>query len=511
MNPPSSPRAFWRRIPAFWLFTITYCLLWSICCTVFQGNYRDDILEQIYVGDQWVISTAKHPFIFSWFLNVIRLILFDAEICPYLASALFTLIILWGIHELARKFFEDETLAFLTVLISASFRYLMVGNLMFNHDLFQALCWVLIVLYFYRALADGRLRDWLSLGLWVGLGLQAKYSILFFLLAIPVFTLCNRQARKSLATKGPYCALAVALLVFLPHFIWLVQNDFITLQYAIHDSPHRLRDWYFEQPIPLFLLLPLVFLGSLLTTLILPLIASAPLAGCVWQWKLRKDSDSEPADRFHVAFLTAMVLLPLAAHLLVAACGRALPTRYTMSLGMFIPFWTLYLLRLRTDRRAIVRTTVLGLILVFGAMIAWSGGLVYDARYGKKPSMTVFPGRKLAEMVERTWTDRFGDVPCPYTTDMYIYTLPVNVYRYGKMKIPINHPNLTLGVTDEEMNRRGGIVLWNMQVQPDMDEKRIRWRFPRAELIEPLEIPYEKPLSERFPPEKIGVAIIPPE
>lgn len=497
-------------IPAFWCFAVPYCILWTILCTIFRDNYQDDVLEQFYLGDRWALGSPKHPFLFSWFLNFIRLLLFDAKICPYLAAALFVLAILWGIWQLARDFFQDETLAFLVVLIAACFHYLQLGYVMFNHDLFQTLCWIMVVLYSYRALTENRLSAWLLLGLWAGLGLHTKYTILIFFVAVPVFMLLNRQARQLLKTKGPYCALAMATVVFLPHVIWLIQNDFVTLSYVTASMPHRIALKYPNSPIPLFLLTILNFSGKALLTILLPLIASVPLTGFLWQWKKRKGPDEKSGDRFRAAFLTTMVLLPFLLHLLIIIGGKYLPTRYVMTVGILVPFWLLYRLRLRSDRRAILRTTVLGLSLLFVVMTLWAGGIAYDVRYGKIPPLSIFPGKKLANLAEQAWTDHYENTPCPYVKDMLYYTLSINVYHYGKMKIPVNSRLLTADSTNQRMNDQGGIVLWDMRLQPEINAKTLRKRFPRIRVLEPLVIPYEKPFSDRFEPERFGIALIPP-
>ena len=49
---------------------------------------------------------------------------------------------------------------------------------------------------------------------------------------LALFLLLDRDARKALATPGPWIALVVALAVMAPHLLWLVQNDFLPFAYA---------------------------------------------------------------------------------------------------------------------------------------------------------------------------------------------------------------------------------------------------------------------------------------
>ena len=74
--------------------------------------------------------------------------------------------------------------------------------------------------------------DWVLLGLAIGLALWAKYFVVVLAVPLALFLLLDRDARKALATPGPWIALAVALVVMAPHLVWLVRNDFLPFAYA---------------------------------------------------------------------------------------------------------------------------------------------------------------------------------------------------------------------------------------------------------------------------------------
>ena len=70
------------------------------------------------------------------------------------------------------------------------------------------------------------------LGLAIGAALWAKYFVVVLAAPLALFLLFDRDARKALATPGPWIALAVALVVMAPHLLWLVRNDFLPFAYA---------------------------------------------------------------------------------------------------------------------------------------------------------------------------------------------------------------------------------------------------------------------------------------
>ena len=64
-------------------------------------------------------------------------------------------------------------------------------------------------------------------------------SAIMVVLAVPLalFILFDREARKTLATPGPYVAAAAALITMSPHLVWLARNDFLPFSYAEHRAP----------------------------------------------------------------------------------------------------------------------------------------------------------------------------------------------------------------------------------------------------------------------------------
>ncbi len=497
-----------RKIPAFWLFAVPYCLIWAVLCFLLQSNFREDILEQYFLGDQWVLACGKHPMLSAWYLNFIRFVTGNSEISPYLATESIKLVLLWGIWQLARDFLKDERLAFLTVLASANYYFLNIGQQVYNHDTFVTLCWGLSILFFYRALHKNRLADWVLTGFCLGLGFHAKYSIVLPIIAMLLFMAVNPHARRYWKTRGPYVTTGIAFLVFLPHLVWLIRNDFPTFHYAAETAGSRKVVPYAS------LICPPDFLLGVLMGWLPALATLIPLIGWPWQVRLRAKSTKSPSDRFHEAFLLVLIGVPIAIHLLVACMGRFQPARFGIPLGLYVPLLALLTLRLRTDAKALRRTLILGLLLVAAFMIAWSAKNVYAARYGSRPSANMFPGRVLAETVEHLWSDHYGDRPCPFVTDLTDKVgnrLAGVVNVYGNEHITVHDEWTTLESSNAEMNRRGGIVLWNLRTNKTLTFADVQQRYPRARRLPDLEISYPKPLSPKFPPETIGIAIIPPE
>ena len=103
----------------------------------------------------------------------------------------------------------------------------------FQYTTFDYLWWVLIAYFAIRLLKTDNPRWWLAIGAVVGLGLQTKYAIAFYiagLLAGLVFT----PARRFVLSGWFWGGIALALLIFLPNFIWLARHDFISYRFLQH-------------------------------------------------------------------------------------------------------------------------------------------------------------------------------------------------------------------------------------------------------------------------------------
>lgn len=145
-----------------------------------------------------------------------------------------------------------------------------VGHLL-STAAFDYLLWTL-GLYFLVMILDGAdSRWWLALGATVGVGMQNKYTIGFFAVALLVGLLASDR-RRLLASPLPWLGVAIALVIALPNLIWQIANGWPQLEMA--EELRARSD------------------GPLAFVLSQPLLASPPLAipaGAGLWWLARSD------------------------------------------------------------------------------------------------------------------------------------------------------------------------------------------------------------------------------
>ena len=103
----------------------------------------------------------------------------------------------------------------------------------FQYSTFDYLWWVLIAYFVIRLLKSENPRWWIAIGMVIGVGLMTKYTICFFVAGILCGMLLT-AARRYFLTWWFWGGVAVALVIFLPNFLWQVQHQFISMQFLHH-------------------------------------------------------------------------------------------------------------------------------------------------------------------------------------------------------------------------------------------------------------------------------------
>lgn len=88
---------------------------------------------------------------------------------------------------------------------------------------------------------------WAVLGLAVGVGLLAKYTMAGFLLSLALWWLLPRGPRPALRGVGPWLALGLALLVLSPNLVWNAVHGFATVRH-VGENTNLARGASFNPP-----------------------------------------------------------------------------------------------------------------------------------------------------------------------------------------------------------------------------------------------------------------------
>ena len=219
---------------AFAAFALLHAAVWTALPALLYPNLPLDLIEALIYGREWQLGYDKLPPL-PWWLVEVAYRLIGHDFAYYLLAQIAVVAALAAVFAMAWPLIGGVG-ALVAVLIVDGLHYLNYTAAKFNHDVDPAAVLGARRIVPASRAARRRARDWLLLGIAIGLSLWAKYFVLVLAPPMLVFLIADRDARKAWATPGPYVALAIALVVMAPHLVWLVRNDFLPFAYAEHRA-----------------------------------------------------------------------------------------------------------------------------------------------------------------------------------------------------------------------------------------------------------------------------------
>ena len=167
--------------------------------------------------------------------------------------------------------------------------FILGSGTIFHPTWFDALAWVAFLAIAVRVVGRPEPRLWWALGLVAGVGFEAKYTIVFLLVAF-VLGLISTRERRLLLTRDPWLALGVCLLLAAPNLVWQVQHGWPSLRFASSQNAKTAAD----TPPASYVAEQILFLGAVVVVVAI---------GVVWLWRRER--------------LRALAIVPVAVTLIV--------------------------------------------------------------------------------------------------------------------------------------------------------------------------------------------------
>lgn len=144
---------------------------------------------------------------------------------------------------LAARFFSWQC-AFHTCLITQCILLINGSALIATPDGLLLPCWAAAVYHGARAVNERTARQWLLTGLWFGLGMLSKYTMLVFLPCFFFAILARKEYRTSLISPLPWTGLGLSFLLFTPVLLWNSRNDWSTFRHVLYQGGVENKDFF---------------------------------------------------------------------------------------------------------------------------------------------------------------------------------------------------------------------------------------------------------------------------
>lgn len=479
------------------VWALCHLILWTGVPLLCNTCLPLDSIEAVMWGSQWQWGYNKHPPLSAWAAELFSTAFGDAGV--YMLSQLCIIIAGLGIYRIARQFFNlTINQALLAVLLLDTIYFNQFISVEFNVNYLQMPFWAWAWYCGLAAIQNKRISSWIGLGVCVALGALTKYIAVFMLVPLVIAWWRRGELKTALCSPGLYVAGMTAILLFLPHLLWMSNNGWITITYAINRGDFSASPSWWKH-----LLNPCEFL--LLQGAIL---APALLLGFLCLRKSRGPSCPMPG----ALGLALGAFLFLAAISLIT--GMALVAMWAAPMPLALGIWLVP--RCRIDQFPRLFAGMIGCmwILFLSAYIIVNG---FGPLLQKRPHRVNYPGREIARLVENRWKENSGN-PLLYVISNEFLGGIVNRYSSNHPAVMIN-ANLSHStyLTEASVREKGAIILWLKSkthndgrdlpieiIYPDLTQ-----RFPHLKIQSDLIIPWPRKksgMSGRY-----GIAIIPPE
>jgi hypothetical protein len=480
-----------RPSTAFGVFAALHAVVWTALPSVLYKNLPLDLIEALTYGREWQFGYDKLPPLPWWVVEVVYRS-FGSDVAFYALSEVVILATFALVFATARPL-VGAVGALVAVLIIDGLHYFNYTAPKFNHDVIQLPFWALAGFAFRAGLRHGRIVDWLLLGFALGTALWAKYFMVVLAAPLALFLLFDRDARRALATPGPWVAAVVAVVIMAPHLIWLVRNDFLPFAYAsARAAPSH---GVFDHAV-----YPLVFAASQVGALIPALAIAAPL-----RWP-RPTPTGIKVDDFDRRIVTLLAFGPAAMlTALSAVTGRGLVAMWGYPLWLFLGLWIVMTVAAVIDRRRLARITAIWAVVFVGLGAVFIADYTVLPRIDQRYRAAFFPGDRLsAEIVER-FRAATG-APLRYVVASMWVGGNVAQYSAERPRVLIDgNPRRAPWIDLADLKARGAAVVWvvgdRTSVPPEYREIA-----PDAQVGAPFTLPNRNGVGEV----EVGWAILPP-
>jgi 4-amino-4-deoxy-L-arabinose transferase-like glycosyltransferase len=440
-----------RPEAAFGLFLAIHCVVWTALPVLVWRNPPLDIIEALTYGPAWQLGSWKHPPLPWWIVEAMTPLL-GGVWAAYLAAQIAIAVCFWAVWRLGRELYGPLA-ALAAVAVLEGIHYYSFTSPKFNHDVIQLPFWALTGMSLWHALSTGKTRHWLLVGLWLGCAWWAKYLVLTLIAALGVFLLFEPEARKHLATRGPWLAIAVALTVAAPNLAWLVAHDFEPYRNVVENRMPTASGFIDH------VFFPAHFLGSQLLYLI-----PAALMITLLAWP-RGSPISETIQPKNAAFarryLFVLTFGPMAMLLAGSAIlGRKLVPLWGYPLWNFIGLYAVAILRPSFDAMRVRRFIIAAIAVLLACALAFIANYQVLPHLSGRYRATNFNGAAAGQQVTERWHQATGR-PLRYVVGPMWTAGNIAAFSRDRPSVYVDaDPSHAPWIDPSDVRRQGAVIAW---------------------------------------------------
>ena len=220
---------------AFYLFLFSHFILWTLIPSFSNINLPLDTIEALAWGSNLDWGFDKHPPLSAFSVELFYYLFGSNDWAYYFLSQIFVVIAFYFVWKFSYLILDDKIHSLTAVLMLSGIYFYNFTTPEFNVNVSQLPFWAMSVYFFWKGINFNKKIDWILFGIFSALGFLSKYLFIYILLSLFIFFVYNfKQYRKSL--KNYFLSIFISIILITPHFIWLIDNNFVTIFYGLNRS-----------------------------------------------------------------------------------------------------------------------------------------------------------------------------------------------------------------------------------------------------------------------------------
>ena len=378
----------------FYIFVTSHLIIWTIVPSITNNNLPLDTIEALAWGSNLDWGFNKHPPASAFFLEIFYQIFGSQDWVFYFLSQIFVIISFYFVFKFAQEILKNSLLSLISVLLLESIYFYNFTTPEFNVNVCQLPFWSLVVYYSWKVFNSKNIQfiDCFLIGLFGALGFLSKYLFAYLLLSIAIFFIYSIYKKYLKNFDFKYLiALEVFIVLLIPHFVWLYENNFITFTYGLARTGLESSDAIAH------IKYPIIFLTKQIGILV-------PFTFLSWLLIKKVNLKINFKDK-NLMFLIFVNFLPIALMFLTSFfTGSKIRTMWMTPFYLFFGVLSVYLFQSQINIKKLKVFFFSFLFLFFLSPILYS--YISISQTDKR---TDYPGKQIAKKVQLTWDQDFND------------------------------------------------------------------------------------------------------
>ena len=378
----------------FYIFVTAHLIFWTLVPSITNQNLPLDTIEALAWGSNLDWGFNKHPPMSAFFPEIFFQIFGSQDWVYYLLSQIFVLISFYYVFKLSKEIFDNNLFGLISVLLIEAIYFYNFTTPEFNVNVCQLPFWSLTVYFSWKIYNSKEVKfsDCFLVGLFAAFGFLSKYLFVYLLASIDLLFIYLIYIKKDRKFDFKYLiTLEVFLIILVPHLIWLNNNEFITITYGLARTGLEQSNLIDHIKLPLIFLLKQVLL-------LIPFLILVWLLVKKIKFKLKfKDKK--------LLFLLAINILPIILMFLTSVViGSKVRTMWMTPFYLFFGTLFVYLFQAQINIKKL-KPFVFGFIFFF-----FLSPILYSfVSISKDNKRTDYPGKEIADLVDRRWAENFSN------------------------------------------------------------------------------------------------------